>query len=324
VKAGIVARALATWALVVASVGWTSVGWASTPTGANAVFAWQGATGWLPLEFRSDHHAYLKLTANGHEAVAMIDPNLPHTTVDAAFAHSIGLRDGDALELGLKRLTFRGLSPAVKDLSPLQAALQHPVGVIIGADALSQVIADIDLPGHRIAFDDFAGYSFPSIARYTPLTRDGDVWLAPVSIAGHRSAHFALDLIGSEPVQIAPNYARSLALAPTDAPAPASDDGAAPDGRVLLRQMKFVGVVSTDVVADVPQQLRLANAGSAQGALGVGTLRKYRLILDLGHDRLYTLLVNQAGRDMDPFTLMRPPSPGNATPNFGARPAGGL
>ena len=290
------------------------------PDGASVVFAWQGSTGWLPLELRSDHHAYLELKANGHEAVAMIDPNIPRTTIDAAFAQTIGLKDGDVLELGLRRLAIQGLSPAVNDLSPLQAALHHPVEVIIGADVLSQMVADVDLPGHRVSFDDFAGYTFPDIARYTRLQRDGDVWLAPVSISGHRSARFALDLIGAEPVEIAPDYARSLDLTPSADVAPAGGR----DARVLLPQMKFVGVVSTDVVADLPQQLRPAYAGKAQGALGVGTLRRYRLIIDLGHQRLYTLLVDPARPDLDPFTLMRPPMHGDALPNFGAKPIGGF
>jgi hypothetical protein len=254
----------------------------------------------------------------------MLDPNTPHTVVDAAFAQTIALKAGDALELGMPRLAVRGLSPAVKDLAPLKAALHHPVGVIIGADALSLVVADIDLLGHRISLNDESGYSFPDIARFTRLEHDGDAWLVPVSVGGGRSARFALDLIASDQVQLAPDYARSLSLEPVAAPMLVSDDGSTPNGHVTLDQMKFAGVVQTNVVADVPQQLRSAYAGKAQGALGVGTLRNYRVILDLRHERLYSLLVDQSGMNLNIFTLLQPATPGNAVPNFGPKAGGGF
>jgi hypothetical protein len=310
-------RALALSALFVTAASATP-----SPGTSNAVFGWQGATGWLPLEIRSDHHAYFKIKVNGHEAVAMLDPNIPHTAVDAAFAQSIGLKASDALELGLPRLSIQGLQPAISDLAPLKTALRHPVDVLVGADALSDVVADIDLLGHRLSLADEAGYSVPEIARYTHLEHDGDAWLAPVSIDGGHAAPFALDFMTADAVQIGPDYARRLGLQPQAGPALVSDDGATPSQRAALSQMKFAGIVSTNVVADVPQQLPPAYANAAQGALGVGLLRNYRVILDLKHERLYTLLIDQSGSNLNLFTQLQANTPGNGTPNFGSKPAG--
>lgn len=74
----------------------------------------------------------------------------------------------------------------------------------------------------------------------------------------------------------------------------------------------------------MPRQLPSAYDGKAQGALGVGTLRSYRMILDLRHDRLYTLLVDQYGSNATIFTLFRGASPANPSPSFLPKPGGGF
>jgi len=288
-----------------------------------ATFAFDrhGSTGWLPLEINSDHHAYFRLKVNGRSAVAMLDPNRPHTTLDAAFAAAAGVTPGQPLQLEFPRLTVRGLQPAVTDLGPLNAALRHPVDVIVGSDALIGVVTDLDLLGHRLSLNDPGGYSFPDVARYTHLVRRGDVWLAPVSIEGHRSALFALDTLASDYLQIAPDYARSLGLEASAQKTPIADDGVMPVAQSDLGQMKFAGVVMTDLTADVPRRLSASYANVSQGTLGIGVLRRYRLILDLQHDRLYTLLINTSeGLHLDIFTLLRQ----TPVPNFGAKPAGGF
>ena len=282
------------------------------------VFDWHGSTGWLPLEVNSDHHAYLKVRANGRDAVAMLDMNIPHSAVDAGFARSIGLGAGEPLELGFRRLAIRGLDPSVKDLSGLSAALDHRVEIIVGADVLSGVVADVDLLGHRISLNDPAGYTFPDIARYTHLVRRGDAWLAPVSIEGHKPALFALDLLTSDALQISPDYARDLGVEPSAGATLIADDGAVPARQATLHQIKFAGVVMTGLTADVPQRLSPAYGDGAAGALGVGVLRNYRVIVDLGHARLYTLLIDleRAGIDDVMFTLLNPVP----VPHFGPSP----
>ena len=282
-------------------------------------FDWHGSTGWMPLQIASDHHAYFDLTVNGRAAVGMLDPNLAHTTLDAGFAARSGLHEGDLPTLGFTRLNVDGLAPAIRDLSPLSDALRHPVDVIVGSDALVGVVADIDLLGHRLMLADQAGYNFPSIARYTHLVRRGDIWLAPASIEGHRTALFVLDTLSGDDLQLAPDYANELGLAPSVNAVLVGDDGAVPVGRIGLHQIKFAGVVMQQVTADVLRQLPAAYAAAgAQGALGVGVLRRYRVILDLQHERLYTLLIANPGLEMPIFTLLHE----TPVPDFGPKPSG--
>jgi hypothetical protein len=312
---------VAAFAGVLALLLSSQAGAAPPPGAPQPTFAFDphGSTGWLPLEVNSDHHAYFKLKVNGRTAVAMLDLNRPHTTLDAAFAAAAGVSAGQRLQLDFPRLAVQGLAPTLTDLAPLSAALRHPLDVIVGSDALVGVVADIDLLGHRLSLTDQAGYSFPDAARYTHLVRRGDVWLAPVSIEGHRSALFALDMLVSDDLQIAPDYARSLRLEPSAGAELIANDGVLPVAQAGLGQMKFAGAVMTDVTADVPQRLSAAYADDAKGALGIGVLRRYRLILDLQHDRLYSLLINTTeGLHLDIFTLLRQ----TPVPNFGARPAG--
>jgi hypothetical protein len=253
-------------------------------------FDWRGATGWLPLEITADRHVYFHLLVNGRDAVGMIDPNMPHTVIDAGFANRADIASG-GLQIALPRLTIRGLTPKVSDLSALRTALGHPLDIVLGADAIDGVVADIDLLGHRLSLNSERGYIYPESARYTRLVRRGDAWLAPVSVEGRPAGLFALDTAAGDDLQIAPGYAREIGLAEAG-------------GATHLRQIKFAGAVTTDVTADVGRQLPSAEA---EGALGIGVLRCYRLMLDLQHDRLYTLVLDSgaAGPPIDWFELLR-------------------
>ena len=298
-------------------------GWAAPASAQPAfTFDWHGSTGWAPLQVGPDRHSYFKLRANGHDAIAMLDPNLPRSLVDADFARTAGLSAGQPLDLSLPRLTIHGLAPAIRDLSGLGDALGRRVQIVVGADAITGLVADIDLLAHRISFNDEAGYVYPDVARYTHLVRRGGVWLAPVSIEGHKPALFALDLVAGDNLQISRAYAATLGLAPSAPSTLTAYDGAAPARQATLHQLKFAGVVMTGMAADVPQHLSPLYADVAQGALGPGVLGRYRVILDLSHDRLYTLLIDPARGDLNTvmFTLLNP----TAVPDFGPKPSGSL
>jgi hypothetical protein len=268
-------------------------------------FDWRGWTGWLPLEITTDRHAYFHVTVNGRDAVGMIDPNRPRTVVDAGFAGGAGLTSR-ALELDFPRLAIRGLDPTLGDLSASRAAIGHRLDIILGADAIDGVVADIDLLGHRMSLNRERGYIYPESARYTHLVRRGDAWLVPVSVEGRPADLFALDTATGDDLQVAPGYAHELGLA-------------AGGGSFRVRQIKFAGAVTTDVTVDVAPATPSTEAG---GAIGVGVLRCYRLMLDIEHDRLYTLVLDPgaAGPHIDWSTLIRT----NAASTFGVRPAPSL
>jgi hypothetical protein len=307
------------WAAVLAIIGlFVSAEAAAAPDPPKVSYAHALMdSGWVRFTRGPDHRFYFAVTVNGHPALAMLDNGLPHTVIDAGFAASIGLAGPKGLpashgawtvaselrgaELGVGRMTIDGIQLATANLAAPNGKAQAQL--ILGDDVFDTAIVDIDF-GRGIEFADPSGFHYPYPATPIDLVRDGEAWLAPGSIEGGPPALFALNLTLFDWVWLSPAYASSRGL-PGGRRAEAAQltvDGAVvPAVRASLRGIKFEHLVLAPVAVAIPQSWPTALFGSqAQGVVGIGVLQNFELVVDLAHNRISFMRLNEPGREDDP------------------------
>ena len=174
---------------------------------------------------------------------------------------------------------------AVLDIAPI-ALQRRPFAVILGQDLLHSVVADIDFPGHRVAFHDPARQRaparrlrprpMPGRAKFVPISLEGasvDVVLdtgASGALAlsaalrrGRRSARRPRNQLGAE------HYLRRLVTGP----------GRARPERQLRR--------SRDRGRARPHLHPGQGRPIPRGLFGVEVLERFRVIIDAGRGQLY-------------------------------------
>lgn len=207
---------------------------------------------------------------------------------------SVALGAGGDLSLdigGVKLATSRYL---VTDFAPIFGADGGAPGLILGVDALKDVILEIDFPGRRLAFRPRERFRPGKDAERLQLTRSARGQLSiPIAIEGHDPVAAVIDLGSSNPLTVAPALAEAQALLRGRKISSAASGGI--DGISISRTVSVATLqVGRTSVQDVPcEVLAKTDPTLVPAKVGLPVLERYIFALDVTGD---TLWLNAAPR----------------------------
>jgi hypothetical protein len=210
----------------------------------------------------------------------ILDPATPHTLLADSQAQAAGY-DETALKgpVRLAGITRRDVAVAVQTLDLRTGALPTPVTGVIGADVLKGLVLDVDFHPCRIRLSQPGKAGAFRSLRTLPLT-----WTAgrPVVQAAVSDGPHALS--GGFSLGVGADTAIRVSDAGAVVPGAAKPKEAYPYGvlRPRLRAFSFAG----GLAENLPSGLVAAEDAGLAGQIGAPILSRFRLRLDLAHDRL--------------------------------------
>lgn len=282
----------------------------------------KGASALMPFEFFRGTRILLPVQVNGHPVEAVLDSGAGIVTLDKAYAAKIGVVPTGTISMngmggasqgpiaagvtiGVGALQLKNVTVAIVDLSSVAAGLGRPLSVILGRDAFTASVVDIDFPGHRIAFRDPGGFRPPPGAIRLPLTEAaGRLHEVPISVEGGAPTLATFDLGSSTAVWISRDYATQhqvLRGHPTAETLSGGFGGSSVHDLTTLRSIRLGGVELKNVPAILS---RSANELPPKGLnVGMPVLSRFRLMIDFGHGALF--LTPNAAALAEPFAKDR-------------------
>lgn len=180
---------------------------------------------------------------------------------------------------GVQLATSRYL---ITDFGPMFGANGGAPDLILGVDALKDVILEIDFPGRRLACFPRQHFQAGKKAERLPLTKSARGQLSiPIAIEGHDLVAAAIDLGSSNPLTIAPALAEAQALLRARKISSAATGGV--DGISISRTVSVTTLqVGRTSVRDVPcEVLAKTDPTLVPAKLGLPVLERYLFALDV-------------------------------------------
>jgi hypothetical protein len=260
----------------------------------------------VPFTLFRGNRIILQARINGHVTDVVLDTGASATTLDRAYARSIGLPAGTkiqgkgtggiveaelvsglTLEVGGMRL--EKLNVGVMDLAPVARSIGRPVTAILGREFFNSAVVSIDWAAGRLRVSSPQAFRPDAEATAVPLTRKGRLRTIPVSIAGKPAIDALLDLGNGGALSLPRTYWASQPELSGLRFAEARAGGVG--GLHATRQVLIPRVtLASETFADVPAQL--SEGGNDEDPtqmanVGIGLLKQFKVDLDLGRDRIY-------------------------------------
>ena len=259
---------------------------------------------WTPLLDEPDA-VIVTGTLLGERIRVLIDTGSAATVVDAAVAQRLGLKPagsrsvrgdigsvtlgagGDlAFEVGGSRLaTDRHL---VTDFRPIFGSDAGAPHLILGLDALSNEVLEIDFPARRLALWPRDGFRPGTEAERFAVARSARGQLSiPVAFEGKEPVSAALDLGSSNPLTVSPALAEAQGLLTGRQVSSAATGGV--DGISISRTVSVATLqVGRGQLKDVPCEILAKTDSSLVPAkLGLPVLERYGFALDVAGGTLW-------------------------------------
>jgi len=260
----------------------------------------------VPFELFRGNRVVAPGKINGHATQMILDTGASATTVDKAFAHSIGLPEGrkvDArgaggvveaeivpnvtLEVGGMR--FENMTVAVMDLQPVARAIGRPMNIVLGREFFNSAVVSIDWGSNRLRVSSHAAFKPAAASTAVALTKRGPFNTIPIAIAGAEPIPALLDLGNGGALSLPRSYwgKRADLSGLRYAESRLGGVGGLHPARVAL--IPSVQLAGTTVSA-VPATL--SDSGNDEDPekmanVGIGLLKQFHVDLDLGRDRIY-------------------------------------
>jgi len=198
------------------------------------------------------------------------------------------LRAGEPFVLG--PLRRKSCTWAALDLSDLRALLDVPLVGILGFDLLSQVVLELDLAAGRAWLRDPERWD-PAPDRALPVVLDGTAPCIRARYEPGVEGWFRIDTGSDDTIAFhTATVARQRWSLREEEMVPVVVSGFGPPARGARARLGWFELAGERLV-DVPVTLLTTSAGalrrpSISGNLGVGLLRPFRVVLDLGRERV--------------------------------------
>ena len=263
------------------------------------------ATATVPFELFRGNRVSVAAKLSGHDVTAMLDSGASATTVDRAYARSIGfpvgtkvsaygaggavdaeLVSGVTLEIGGMR--YENMTVAVMDLSQVAKHLGRPLPLVVGREFFNTAAIEFDWANSDLTITPAAQYTPPAGATVMPLERRGPFNFVKLSVAGLPQIDALLDLGNGGNLKLPSDYwGKQPVLANLRY---ADGQGGGVGG---VRSNRSVTFPSVEFAGRRFEQVPGTLGGDSQGNqpqyganLGIGFLKQFDLTLDLGRDRI--------------------------------------
>jgi predicted aspartyl protease len=180
------------------------------PGEAKANFDPLAAQQWIPLEATQTPFLIVSVVVNGKDVPSLLDTGAHTTTLDSALAKNLGMEVhptgkmkgmGGSVEYGVTPLTSfelgayrqRGGWVGVMDLRGINAASDHPVSALVGADFLAGIALQVDWDNRRIRVLPSGSGTLEGTAVPLRLLSLGDRLITAVSVNGQALDNAILD-----------------------------------------------------------------------------------------------------------------------------------
>lgn len=251
---------------------------------------------------------FIDVAVNGRPVQAMVDSGASYSGIDARLAETLGIvARGRRVSLRHVQgssggrwaedvsLTVAGQSRTgpmmVTDFGLLTASVLHPIVVLLGADFLGRYVAEFDFDAGRLTLHDRQGFSGPSAATLTPLSRprglsgEATPMTAPMVVEG-ATVQALVDTGSQSPLIVSPPVARRLSLLEgrVVSTSPIGGIGGVAAGRITSLKSLALG---RHAFVDVPVQVTARDLSRIDANLGLEVLSCFHLWLDLGGGRMW-------------------------------------
>jgi predicted aspartyl protease len=261
-------------------------------------FASGGSSGWLDFAVPRQMLPTLKASIGGREVTALLDSGAQYSVIDKSLSDELGLEPtfapmvavgvggrsqlgrGVSVDVQAGELSLKGLKAAVLELGPIASEKGLGAPLILGQDALGQVIADIDFPNRRLMLAAAGTHEMPVGAKAAPVTARGKALQASVTVLGS-PMEAVIDTGASVVLAVTRELAHEAGLLTGRAIRRGTSVvlGGAMAGEIItLERMDFAGAIFTDIDVLLYPQQRIP--GFPRALLGVGALRRFRAVLD--------------------------------------------
>ena len=260
----------------------------------------------VPFELFRGNRIVVPATLNGHSSELILDTGASATTVDKAYARSIGLPPGQKVEatgaggvveaeivpnvtLEVGGMRFENMTVAVMDLQPIARGVGRPVDVVLGREFFNSAVVSIDWAGKRLRVSSHEAFKPASGASEIALAKKGPFNTIPVAIAGGEPIQALLDLgnggalslprtyWGSRPDLAALRYAESRR---------GGVGGLSPARAAMIPSVTLANRTFSSVPATLSESGNDHDA-EKMANVGIGLLKQFQVDLDLGRDRIY-------------------------------------
>ena len=270
----------------------------------------------IPFELFRGNRLIVTAIINGHATPVMLDSAASTTTLDTAFARSIGLPEGLKIKghgvggdveaelisgatMTVGGLRFDQMNVAAMDLSPISHSIGRPVNVILGREFFNSAVISIDWARNRLRVSSPGSFTPGPGAVRLDLVRRGPFNTIPVSIDGAAPIQALLDVGAGGALSLPPTYWRDrpelaqLRYAEVQGGGVGGEHSAR---AVTVPQVRLAGRSFTAVPA------QLADVGNdddptKMANVGIGFLKQFHVDLDLGQNRIFLA----PRRDAPPF-----------------------
>ncbi|MFL6758511.1 aspartyl protease family protein [Sphingomonas sp.] len=248
----------------------------------------------------------IPIRLNGHETQAMLDTGASLTTIDRAYARSIGLPEGfkiqakgaggdvdaelvSGLTLDIGALRIDKASVGVMDLATVARGIGRPINVVLGRDFFNSAVISIDWARKQLVVRPHESFQPDAAATAMQLTKRGPFNTISVSIAGAPPVEALFDLGNGSPLVMPITYwghRPEVANLKYAGAMSGGVGGVHPARAVIVPSVTLAGKTFTLVPAilsesgndDDPTQMT---------NVGIGLMKQFKVDLDLGRDRIY-------------------------------------
>jgi hypothetical protein len=260
-------------------------------------------SGWIPAQITTNR-ILVPVIVNGHPATANLINSIA-TRIDKDFIDKNNIpfanKPGQQPQASLK-LQFG----AVTVSQPVNAVLyEHqnsnpPADIIAGDEVFKELVVDIDCPNQRIAF--YRPDTFIPPAGVTPLAykEDGDSRAIPLSIEHGPQLFYWVYMGDPAPISVYQSYSASHGMLQGRANSIRMGGGprTPPEAIATIRQVNLAGTEFNQVPGVFPDDsVTGAHPAEVAGHIGLGILRRCRVIFDYSNNSLYIIPAPQSAID---------------------------
>ena len=243
---------------------------------------------------------------NGHDTQVLLDTGASLSTLNRAYARSIGVPEGFKIEakgvggvteaelvsgltLAVGGFQASNASVGVMDLSALERSIGRPISAIVGRDFFNAAVVSIDWGKKQIRIRSQAAFRPAVDATAIDLTRKGPFNTIPVSIAGGAPTQALLDLGNGSALGVSRTYldAHPELAALHSATAQTGGVGGIHSARVAtVPNVSLAGRTFASVPA-IFSETGSDDEPTQMTNVGIGLLKQFKVDLDLGRGRIF-------------------------------------